>query len=64
MGWPMLTLSILTMAVIIVGIWLVSKALLSSSSDKDSKALEMLKTRYAKGEITAEEYYRIKRELL
>lgn len=64
MGWPMLTLSILTIAVIITGIWLISRALLSSSSNKDSEALEILKNRYAKGEITAEEYHRIKRELL
>jgi putative membrane protein len=68
MGWPMLTLSILTiaivMAIIVVGIWLASKTLRTPPSSKNDKALETLRDRYAKGEITAEEYRRMRRELL
>jgi len=34
-----------------------------SKGEKDSKALEILKERYARGEITDEEYQKMKKEL-
>ncbi|MBS7644623.1 SHOCT domain-containing protein [Candidatus Bathyarchaeota archaeon] len=64
MGWPMLIFSILTAAIIIAGIWAIFKALRPSSSNRSYEALEILKNRYARGEITAEEYNRIRKEIL
>ncbi|MGC8961993.1 MAG: SHOCT domain-containing protein, partial [Candidatus Bathyarchaeia archaeon] len=57
-------LSISTALIIIVGIWAIFRALRLPSNNGGYKALEILKNRYARGEITTEEYDRIRRQIL
>ena len=55
----------------IIGFWLlistlfyfIAKAISSGNRSPDGKGLEILKERYAKGEITKEEYERVKRDI-
>ncbi|MCJ7472906.1 MAG: SHOCT domain-containing protein [Actinobacteria bacterium] len=51
--------------IILLIIWLVKRASYSSeiSSVKGGNALDILKERYAKGEITKEEYEKIKKDI-
>lgn len=70
MGWIGLVLGIIFLIVIIVGIillivWIVKRTTNSAIEPKtDIKALEVLKERYAKGEISKEQYEDIKKDLL
>lgn len=44
--------------------WAVNSAVKSALKSRSSSALEILKTRYAKSEITDEEYKRMKEDLI
>ena len=55
---------IIWVLVLLAVIWGIKAALAASSStDRTQNALEILKIRYARGEISAEEYQRMRREL-
>lgn len=68
-GWIGIILSFIFFIIIIIGItllivWLVKRTTHSGIEDKGgSKALEVLRERYAKGEITKEQYENIKKDL-
>ena len=68
-GWIGIILSFIFFILIIIGIillivWLVKRTTHPGIEDKTgSKALEVLKERYAKGEITKEQYESIKKDL-
>ena len=68
-GWIGIILSFIFFILIIIGIillivWLVKRTTHPEIEDKKgSKALEVLKERYAKGEITKEQYESIKKDL-
>ena len=68
-GWIGIILSFIFFILIIIGIillivWLVKRTTHPGIEDKKgSKALEVLKERYAKGEITKEQYENIKKDL-
>ena len=70
MGWIGMILGFIFFILIIIGViflivWIVKRATHSGIEDKTgSKALEVLKERYAKGEITKEQYESMKRDLL
>ena len=70
MGWIGMILGFIFFIAIIVGIilfivWLVKRTTHSVSEPKiESRALESLKERYAKGEITKEQYTEIRKDLL
>lgn len=68
-GWLGMGLGIIvhlafTVLIIMAAVWLF-KALFRSGSQNEPRtdALEILKQRYAKGEITTDEYQRMKKEL-
>lgn len=69
-GWIGMILGIIFFIAIIVGVillivWIVKRTTHSTTEPKtDIKALEVLKERYAKGEITKEQYEDIKKDLL
>jgi putative membrane protein len=69
MGWTGIILSFIFFILIIIGIillivWLVKRVTNSGSEDKTgSKAIDILKERYAKGEITKDQYESIKKDL-
>ncbi|MCJ7471337.1 MAG: SHOCT domain-containing protein [Actinobacteria bacterium] len=69
MGWTGIILSFIFFILIIIGIillivWLVKRVTHSGSEDKTgSKAIDILKERYAKGEITKDQYESIKKDL-
>ena len=54
---------LLVWVVVIVGVAALIKWLVSSSSASGETPLEIVKARYARGEIGAEEYERMRREL-
>jgi putative membrane protein len=65
-GWLGPILMLLFWAAVIVGIvflvrWLIAR---SSSSGKEETALDILRKRYARGEISGEEYRNMKEDLL
>ena len=68
-GWTGIILSFIFFILIIIGIillivWLVKRVTHSGIEDKTgSKALEVLKERYARGEITKDQYEGIKKDL-
>lgn len=70
MGWIVIILGFIFFIAIIVGIillivWLAKRATHSVSEPKtNTKALDVLKERYAKGELTKEQYEDIKKDLL
>lgn len=70
MGWIGMILGFIFFILIIIGIillivWIVKRTTHSEIEDKTgSKALEVLKERYAKGEITKEQYESMKKDLL
>jgi putative membrane protein len=67
--WIIIILSFIFFILIIIGIillivWLVKRATDSGIEDKTgNKALDILKERYAKGEITKDQYESIKKDL-
>ena len=69
MGWIGMILGFIFFILIIIGViflivWIVKRATHSGIEDKTgSKALEVLKERYAKGEITKEQYESMKKDL-
>jgi len=69
MGWIGIILGFVFFIAIIIGIillivWIVKRTTHGSSEIKsESKALETLKERYAKGEITKEKYDEMKKEI-
>ncbi len=69
MGWAGIILNFIFFVLIIVGIillviWLVKRTTNSGSENKmGSKALDILKERYARGEITKDQYKSIKKDL-
>ncbi len=69
-GWIGMILSIIFFIAIIVGVillvvWIVKRMTHSPIEPKsDMKALEVLKERYAKGEINKEQYEEIKKDLI
>jgi putative membrane protein len=70
MGWIGMLLGIIFLIAIIIGIillvvWFVKRVTHSPTEPKtDIKAFEILKERYAKGEINKEQYEEIKKDLL
>jgi Predicted membrane protein len=64
MGFGMIIHLAFTALVIMAAIWMF-KALFRGGHqiDKQTSAVEIVKQRYAKGEINAEEYQRMKKEL-
>ena len=65
-GWIYMLLGILFMVgIVLLIVWLVrqSGAGNAGSSDREETALDILKKRYAKGEIDKEEFERMKRDL-
>jgi putative membrane protein len=70
MGWISMILGFIFFILIIIGVvflivWLVKRTTHSGIEDKTvSKALEVLKERYAKGEITKDQYESMKKDLL
>lgn len=70
MGWIGMLLGLVFFIALIVGIillivWIVKRTTHSSAEPKSAnKALEVLKERYAKGEINKEQYEAIKSDLL
>jgi putative membrane protein len=70
MGWIVIILGFIFFIAIIVGIillivWLAKRATHSVSEPKtNTKALDVLNERYAKGELTKEQYEDIKKDLL
>ena len=62
-GWMMVFWWILIIAVILIAIKLMMKSGRKQSGSQDESALEILKRRYAKGEITKEEFEDRKSEL-
>ena len=69
MGWTGIILSFTFFILIIIGIillivWLVKRVTHSGTEvRKDTNALDILKKRYAKGEITKDQYESIKKDL-
>jgi len=69
MGWIGMILGFIFFMLIIIGIifriiWAVKRSTHSEIEDKTgNKALEVLKERYAKGEITKEQYESMKKDL-
>jgi putative membrane protein len=64
MGWGMIFGWILGIAALIVIIWLIVKAVNYSNhsqNDDDKSALDVLKKRFAEGEISREEYEEMKK---
>ena len=60
MGFGMIAFTVL---IIMLGIWMFKGASCGGNrAEKPTGALEILKERYAKGEITGEEYQRMKKE--
>ena len=62
-GWMMIFWWILIIAVILIVIRVIMKSSMKQTGDQDESALEILKRRYAKGEITKEEYEERKNDL-
>jgi len=65
LGWLGPVLMVVFGAAVIVGIvflirWLISR---SSPAEKEDSALDILKRRYARGEISGEEYQMMKEDL-
>lgn len=59
-GWLFM---LVVWVLVIVGIATLIKWMATSSVSRDQTPLEILKTRYARGEIGKEEYERMRREL-
>jgi putative membrane protein len=72
MGWFGMIMMLLFWALVIAGIVFLIQKLVRSSGDKtsrsnkgaDSNAMDILKERYARGEITQDEFEAMKKEIL
>jgi len=62
-GWWMPIGGLIFLILLIVGLYLVFSSYHKSGQISDTGAIEILKERYAKGEITEEQYQRMKKEL-
>ena len=62
-GWMMVFWWILIIAVIVIVIRVIMKSNMKQTDSLDKSPLEILKRRYAKGEITEEEYSERKKDL-
>lgn len=62
-GWFGLTHMLLWWVLLILGIAVLAKWLMGSGRGGDDRALEVLKERYARGEIGKEEYEQKRRDL-
>ena len=58
MGWWMVVGSLLGLAVLILFVWVVARAAAGSAGRLDETPEQILKRRYARGEIDREEYDR------
>ena len=63
-GWIGVTHMLLWWALLILGITLLAKWLLAPASRRQRGALEILRERYARGEIDKDEFDRRRRDLL
>lgn len=65
-GGPMILLSVVFIILLVAGVYLVLPGLGKPGAQvprSENRPLEILKERYAKGEITREEYLRMKEEI-
>ncbi len=62
-GWMMILLWILIIAIILITIGVIMRGRTNQSNSKKESPLEILKERYAKGEISKEEFKERKSEL-
>lgn len=62
-GWMMIFLWIIIIAVILIAIRVMMKSSTKQSGSQDESPLEILKRRYAEGEITKGEYDKRKKDL-
>ena len=78
-GWPMMGFGgfggigmifgfiffiLIVIGVIFLIIWLVKRSGYSTTEKPSTKSIEVLKERYAKGELTKEQYENMKKDLL
>ncbi len=64
MGFGIISHLAFTALIIMAAIWMYKTVFRGECrSDRGTDAMEILKQRYAKGEITSDEYQRIKKEL-
>jgi len=78
-GWPMMGFGgfggigmifgfiffiLIVIGVIFLIIWLVKRSGYSATDKTSTKSIEVLKERYAKGELTKEQYENMKKDLL
>lgn len=63
-GWGWIVLTLLQMVLFSILCIAVLVAVYRRSSDSESRILEILKTRYAKGELSHDQFERLKRELI
>lgn len=64
MGFGMIIHLAFTALIILAAIWMFKAVFRGGyQAEKSTGAIDILKQRYAKGEITAEEYQRMKKEL-
>ena len=68
-GWPGMLLGFLFWILVLYGVYLIfrsfagGKVIPGTGSSSRQKALDILKERYARGEITREEYLNMKKDL-
>ncbi|GGN02385.1 hypothetical protein GCM10007092_15830 [Thermus composti] len=62
-GWWGWLYPLLFLALLFLGVYLVAKALRGEASRTGDRALEVLRERYARGEIDKETFERMKRDL-
>jgi len=75
-GWPMMGFGgvgiifgfiffvLIVIGVILLIVWLVKRSGYSIKDKTSTRSLEILKERYAKGELTKEQYENMKKELM
>ncbi|MBE0517223.1 MAG: SHOCT domain-containing protein [Methanophagales archaeon] len=62
-GWFMPLIPLAFLVLLVLGVYYLFKELTRTEPSRGERALELLKERYAKGEITREEYVKMKEEL-
>jgi putative membrane protein len=67
MGWGWIGLGVVHMVLfwvlVILGIVVLARWLAAGPSDEQPRAIDILKARYAKGEITREQFEQMKRDI-